>query len=38
VSEEFGFINADCRVFECAGRFCLESDTAGIMPITFHDN
>jgi hypothetical protein len=35
--EEAGFIDADCRDFECAGRFCLQSNTARIMPITFRE-
>jgi len=38
VSEEEGFIDADCRDFECAGRFCLQSNTVKIVPITFHEN
>ena len=35
MSEEVGFIDADCRDFECVGRFFLQSNTARIMAITF---
>ncbi len=37
MSEEVGFIDANCRDFECAGRLYLQSNTARIMPITFRE-